>query len=99
MDGSGEGGGLKFAVADGFWARLSIDVIESVAVELGLGRIWGDACAVIDGKGSRVVGGPLLSGGLGGSARSAVVAIGWRIFCHHLVISCLWAYWCWLYVD
>ena len=66
MDGLGEGGGLNVAIADGFWARLSIDVIESIAVELGLGRIWGDACAAIDGRGSRVVGGLLLSGGLGG---------------------------------
>ena len=81
------GGGLNFAITDEFRARLSADVTESVFVGLGLGRIWGDVCAAIDGRGSRVVGGPLLSGGLGGSARSAVVAIGWRVFRHHLVIS------------
>ena len=31
-----------------------------------MGRIWGDAHVTIDGRRSRVVGGLLLSGGLGG---------------------------------
>ena len=65
MDGSGEGGGLNFSIVDKFWARLYVDVTESVFVGLGLERIWGDARAAIYGRGSRVVGGPLLSGGSG----------------------------------
>ena len=36
---------------------------------------------------------PSVIDGPGGKAWPAVIAIGWRGFCHHLVISCLWACW------